>query len=117
MSPPSIRLGEQTGEELRRRGVRVRLINSQTNPGHVKGEIIRALKQAPDTGLVLIINWQTYDDRPNVPKEENFQLIIELIGPEAFSPSRSWLPTNSFIDTDVYSVSPPHKSFTPPSDF
>ncbi len=73
---PSDRLGEQTARELRAKGVNVRAINSTTNPAHVKHEIIKALKNAPECGLVLVVNWQAYAGSRYFPEEKNFQVIV-----------------------------------------
>ncbi len=76
---PSSKLGSQTAEYLRSKGVIVRVINSKTNPGTVKRDIIQALKTAPECGLVIVVNWQAYVGLPFFPQEKNFQDIIDEI--------------------------------------
>jgi hypothetical protein len=76
---PSNQLGEQTVQELRRRGLNVQVINTGTHPKTVRRQIIKALKEAPEDGLVLVVTWQAYVGLPYFPGEKNFQVIIDEI--------------------------------------
>ena len=104
---PSNQLGEQTVKELRRRGLNVYVINTGTHPKTVRRQIIKALKEAPEYGLVLVINWQAYVGLPYFPAEKNFQVIIDEIPqldrfypirllPENISYISEWVEIGSF---------------------
>ena len=77
--PPSNQSESKTVKELRRRGLNVNVINTGTHPKTVRRQIIKALKEAPEDGLVLVVTWQAYVGLPYFPGEKNFQVIIDEI--------------------------------------
>ena len=92
---PSNQLGEQTVKELRRRGLNVCVINTGTHPKTVRREIIRALKEAPEYGVVLVVTWQAFVGLPYFPEEKNFRVIIDEIPQlDQFYPMRQPVEAN-----------------------
>jgi hypothetical protein len=76
---PSNRLAEQTAADLRARGLSVLVINSSSHPRKVRRQIIKAMKEAFEFGVVLIVTWQAYVGLSYVPEEKDFQVIIDEI--------------------------------------
>jgi len=114
---PSNQLGEQTVKELRRRGLNVRVINTGTHPKTVRREIIKAMKEAPEFGFVLVVTWQAFVGLPYFPGEKNFQVIIDEIPqldqfypirllPENVSYISEWLDIAGFENESVGVVAP-----------
>ena len=114
---PSNQLGEQTAKELRRRGLNVCVINSASHPKTVRREIIKALKEAPEFGLVLVVTWQAFVGLPYFPEEKHFQVIIDEIPqldkfypirllPQNVSYISEWVDIASFENESVGVVAP-----------
>ena len=114
---PSNQLAEQTVKELRRRGLNVCVINSASHPKTVRREIIKAMKEAPEYGLVLVVTWQAYVGLPYFPEEKHFQVIIDEIPqldkfypirllPENIGHISEWLDIASFENESVGVVAP-----------
>jgi hypothetical protein len=76
---PSNRLANQTAADLRARGLNIVVINSESHPRNVRRQIIKAMKEAFEFGVVLIVTWQAYVGLPYVPEQKNFQAIIDEI--------------------------------------
>ena len=74
---PSLELIAETNKTLSDLGLKPRVITSDTHPGHVKGNIIKFLKDAAELGEVLLITWNAYVDLPYVNRRDNWQIIID----------------------------------------
>ena len=76
---PSNRLANQTAADLRKKGLNVLVINSESHPRNVRRQIIKAMEGAFEFGVVLVVSWQAYVDLPYVPELKDFQVIIDEI--------------------------------------
>jgi hypothetical protein len=77
---PSIDLLNQTLKQLGDLGIDAKAITSETNPKHVRGDIIHFLKATADiSGAVLLITWHAYIDLPYFHRRENWQIIIDEV--------------------------------------
>jgi hypothetical protein len=76
---PTIELVNQTARELKSLGVEPKVITGKTQPNHVKGEIIRFLKDVPDVGIVLLITWNAFVDLHYFPQREQWTIINDEV--------------------------------------
>jgi len=61
-------------------GIEAKVITSETNPKHVKGDIIHFLKATSDiAGGALLITWSAYIDLPYFHRRENWRIIIDEV--------------------------------------
>jgi hypothetical protein len=77
---PSIDLLNQTLKQLTDLGVDAHVITCETNPRHVKSEIVRFLKATSDIdGAVLLITWNAYVDLPYFHRRENWTIFLDEV--------------------------------------
>lgn len=77
---PSIDLLKQTLKQLTVFGVDAHAITCETNPKHVKSQIVRFLKATSDIdGAVLLITWNAFIDLPYFHRRENWTVIFDEV--------------------------------------
>lgn len=77
---PTVRLANEIAATLDSMSVRFALINSTTTDGNVEGEVIRALRYAPD-GTILLITWETFSRLDRDHYYSKWRVIIDEIPP------------------------------------
>jgi len=102
---PSLKLLNETSEQLQKAGVEATVISSDTHPKRVKRAIIEHLKSAPDYGAVLLITWSAYVDLPYFNRRSFWEIIIDEV-PQVDRFYRLMLPHNSEFITDRLEIFP-----------
>ena len=76
---PSIKLLNQTALDLKRHGLKPALITSETHERPVMGSIMRHIACAEESGTVLLITWQSYQNLPFFENRQNWRVIIDEV--------------------------------------
>lgn len=76
---PSIKLLNQTKIDLERHGLEPVLITSETDKHHVMGAIMNQITRAEESGTVLLITWQSYQNLPFFENRQNWRVIIDEV--------------------------------------
>ena len=102
---PSRELLKETAKQLEDRGVKADVITSDTDPGAVKGSIIRYFNSALDFGHILLITWNAFIDLPYVNRRQNWTVIVDEL-PQVDQFHRLMLPRNHRFLTEHLQLLP-----------
>lgn len=115
---PTTKMIEQTMAEFVSIGVAAKTINSETNSGNVKKEIMKHFDTADSIGNVLLITWAAYSELPNFSNKSNWEIYIDEI-PQIDCYQKFTIPYNRHFLSDHLEVARPineHISLVKPKD-
>ena len=76
---PSIKLLNQTKDELESLGLTVDLITSDSHPHGVVSAITRYLNSVESVGHVLLITWTSYQKIPYFNRRDDWRIIVDEV--------------------------------------
>lgn len=103
---PTTKMLEQTMADLESIGVSAKTINSNTNSGNVKKEIMKHFDTARSIGNVLLITWAAYSELPNFTNKSNWEIYIDEI-PQVDFYQKFTIPYNQHLLSDHLEVARP----------
>lgn len=102
---PTIKLTEEVEQKLKDLGLKPIVIAGDRKQGErsVRSAIMKALRNAPEHGFILLVTWNAFVDLPYFDRKQNWTIIIDEI--PTVDSFESWtLPRNSMFITEKIEV-------------